>query len=279
MIRKIKTQTAQTRNLQETNPRTPRNRLIIRLESHTMKFHLCLIVLQVAVAGAFLMPLQQRLRTHLSATQESPGSEVERLLAKAAALRAEAEQAEHQVHSKETEKKKAHEEEVDKRIDFLFFDANNDVVAQLHKKRLSFDTLKEIVTRLHDREIKASGKEHVNLDVHQDRVDVNRVSGQVDEAELQKLDGLVEKLIEAVSVLDKELKSSKEKSGNVFVNHIEDEHFGGLDSSKRLEQYYHEIHRAHEEQFLKRQEEFVDAQTIKKDNKPPPKQKDHMMHP
>jgi hypothetical protein len=213
------------------------------------------------------------------ASSKEPNTEVERLLARAAALRAEAATAEHQVHTGEFEKKKHQNKETDRRIDHLFFDGEQSVVDKLKSKRLSMDTLKCIIYRLHEREVNASGKEHIDPNIQQDRTDYLRVCDQVDEAELEKLEGLVGRLIEAVGVLDAELKAQKEATGKVHVNHIEDEHWGGLDSAKRLEQYYHEIHREHEDQFQKRQEEFREAQRVKEGNKAPPKQKDNMMHP
>ena len=103
---------------------------------------------QAGITGAFMPAQQPRVlavgNTYLAATSSASSSssssgstEVERLLAKAAALRAEAAKAEHQVHSKEAEKKKQHDAETDARIDYLFSGGKKtkNVVQNLKNKR------------------------------------------------------------------------------------------------------------------------------------------------
>jgi hypothetical protein len=206
-------------------------------------------------------------------------TEVERLLRQAAELRAQAADAENQIHASLTEKMKKHEREMDSLIDYLFFSSSSgSLVDRLKSKRLSMDTLTGILDRLHKRELVASGIEYVDSSVKGDRTEFQRVVVEPDKAEMKRLEGLLDSLIDAVAVLDQEFMAQKEEKGELYVSHTEDQHFGGGNSAKRLRQHYDAVKREYEDQYQKRQQALHDAQTIKKGNKPPPKQKDINLH-
>lgn len=194
-------------------------------------------------------------------------SEAERLLRKAKELRAQAEAAEHQVHASLTKKRQDKNAATDQLVDQLFF-ANSGVLLadRLRQKRLSIDTLETIVDRLDEREVIAEGKEHVQAKIGQDQTNFERVVSR-DEAELQRLDGLIDKLIETVKVLDKDFLEEKQRKGETYVTHTEDQHWGGGKQAERLTNRIHEVRREREEQFQERMKEFNEAQRIKKGQK------------
>jgi hypothetical protein len=141
------------------------------------------------------------------------------------------------------------------------------------------DTLTDIIDRLHKRELVASGIEHVDSSVQEDRrIKFQRIVDKPDEAERKRLEGLLGQLIDAVAVLDQEFMAQKESKGELYVSHTEDQHWGGGNSAKRLRQHHDEVKREYDYQYQQRQKELHEAQTIKKGNKPPPKQKDINLH-
>jgi Skp family chaperone for outer membrane proteins len=239
------------------------------------------LLLHQQSTGAFAPPLQwsaaQKIQRSTTERFSSTAGEtdVERLLRQAAELRAQAAEDEHQLHSSLTQKIKKHDEDMDSLIGHLFFSApGGSLVDRLKSKRLSMDTLTDIIDRLHKRELVASGIEYVDSSEHEDRTEFRRVVVEPDDAEMQRLDGLLGNLIDAVAVLDKEFMAQKETKGELYVSHTEEQHFGGGNSAKRLRQHYDQVKREYEDQYQKRQQELHDAQKVKKGNKPPPKQKD-----
>lgn len=189
----------------------------------------------------------------VNVSRESVESEAERLLRKARELRAAAEQAQHEVKGELTQKKKSKDAQLDMIIDGLFFPSERDtsLVDRLRGKRCCMDTLENIIVRIDERETAAKG-----LDVK----DTDAVK------EAERLEGLVDQLLEACSVLDEEFRSQKNSKGEAFVAHAEEEHWGGGKSAERLEARIKEIRRERSEQFQKRQAEFREAQRIKDDD-------------
>lgn len=213
--------------------------------------------------------------TFLGSTQASSAeSEADRLLRKARELRELAAQAEHQIHVDLAEKRDQHNVKMDALIQSLFFDKTNDLVTCLKEKHLSIDTLEQIIDRLDEREVVAEGKEHVKLvDSESGGVEFQRFAER-NELELQQLEGKIEALVEAVSILDEEFRKAKESKGEVYASHTEDQHWGAGKMAERLTNRAHEIRREREEQFQQRLQEFYEAQRIKDDLPPPPKLKD-----
>lgn len=211
----------------------------------------------------------------LFSTASSEQSEAERLLQRARELRQSALDAEHQVHVSLAEKKAQEDEKTDNLIDLLFFSNDGStLVDRLHEKNLSIETLERLVDRLDEREVIAEGKEHVRLVYDKNgKATFERVC-QKDETELEKVKGKIDELIEAVAVLDDEIRRKKNAQGDNRFTHTEVQHWGSDKRAERLNNRAHEIRREREEQFQKRLAEFYEAQRIKKDRPPPPKVKD-----
>ena len=209
----------------------------------------------------------------LFVTAATGESEVERLLRKARELRAEAEQAKHQVHVDQAEKKAKKDSKTDDLVKSLFFAPNgakknskNVLVDTLREKQLCMDTLEAIVNRLDEREVIAEGREHVEFQMGSDgQAEFRRVS-QRDESELSMIEGCIDNLIDALKVLDDEFFQQKQSKGEVYVSHTEDVHWGGGKRAERLLNHVHEIRRVREEQWQERMEEFYEAQRIHKKN-------------
>lgn len=149
-------------------------------------------------------------------------TDAEQLLRKAAELRKQVQDEEHEVHSTLLQRKKTRDAATDAHIAQLFpGDSADDGVcalcARLRDKRLATDMLERIVERLHEREVAARGLEHVEPSMHHDQVSFKRVA-QPDEAELIKIQGLVDRLIEAAEVLDKEFIEQKSKCDGKIVS-------------------------------------------------------------
>jgi hypothetical protein len=101
-------------------------------------------------------------------------------------------------------------------------DENGGVCAlceRLREKRLALDMLVRIVERLHEREVAARGLEHVEPSIHHDNVTFKRVA-QADEVELRYVQGLVDQLIEAAEVLDREFINQKSECNGKIVSPI-----------------------------------------------------------
>ena len=148
-------------------------------------------------------------------------TEAERLLQKARELREAATTEEDELHSTMLQKKKARDDATDLIIDQLFPTEENDGVCalceRLRQKRLASDMLVVVVERLHEREMNARGLEHVEPSVQNDQVTFKRVA-EPNEAEQNKVQGLVDRLIEAAEVLDKEFIEEKSQCEGVIVS-------------------------------------------------------------
>jgi hypothetical protein len=192
-------------------------------------------------------------------------TEAERLLRRAARLRAEAEQAEKQVRGDLVKKKSDKDALTDRLIGQLFFaDGSSSLVDRLRTKRPGMATLEDIVERLDEREVIAQGGDHVEFRQVGDKTEFYRTASK-DEKELERLEGLIDQLIEAVSVLDREFLEQKQATGAKSVHHAEEEHWGGGKCAERLRDRISQIRRERSEQFQKRMEEFREAQRRKDD--------------
>jgi hypothetical protein len=157
-------------------------------------------------------------------------TEAERLLRKVKELRQQVKVGEDELHTTLITRKKTLDTATDTTIAYLFpiiaavdGDGNDDGVCalcdRLRQKRLASDVLVRIVERLHEREVAARGLEHVapSLD-RDDHVTFVRVS-QPNEVELGKIQGLVNRLIEAAEVLDREFIEQKSECNGVIVSY------------------------------------------------------------
>lgn len=203
-------------------------------------------------------------------------SDAEALLAKARALREQAEAEEHQLHSNLIEKKNSQNVATDNIIQKLFpiheinvnekeDDDNYDKVKRalanrIDTMKLSTNMLQNVVERLHEREIAARGLEHVEPTTHHDQVKFVRVASPQEE-ELVRVQGLIQRLIDAAEVLDEEyLKHEKDH------HHVVDEtHWSRGTLSKVLKEKAHFLGREHDEEFKKRLEEYYEAARKKED--------------
>ena len=198
------------------------------------------------------------------ATQEE--TEAERLLRKARELRAAAAQEEQKVHESLTKKKADRDAQTDKLIQELFF-SSTDLVDNLRKKRPGSKTLEAIVDRLDEREVAAKGLDHVKFKMVGEKTEFERVKeNPQDQAELERLDGKIDDLLQAVEILDKEFMANKKAKGESYVAHAEEEHWGGGKCAQHLTSRVKEIRRERSEQFQKRMEEFREAQRRKDDD-------------
>lgn len=227
----------------------------------------------VVVPSSHNSLLQRGVCTVVLASTASPNkeeTEAERLLRKARELRAEAERAEHEVHGDLVQKKATKDAQTDELIDQLFFKSDGGpLVDRLRSKRLGMGTYECIVDRLDEREVIAEGHDHVQVKMADDdsgKTEFHRRVSKKDEAELERLNGLIDQLIEAVAVLDQEFITAKKAKGQSYVAHAEEEHWGGGKCSEQLSNRIKEIRRERSEQFQKRMEEFREAQRPKDDD-------------
>ena len=143
-------------------------------------------------------------------------SEAEALLRRARELKAEAAEAEKQVHDSLLSKKVQRDAGTDKTIDHFFphdgADGDMDLaglVQRIKSKRPSSDLLLRVVDRLHERECAAQGLAHVEPSVHHDHTDFHLTKSEVDEQELKRVGGLIDRLIDAAKVFDEEWHKEK----------------------------------------------------------------------
>lgn len=199
--------------------------------------------------------------TYTTKLQAATETEAERLRRKARELLAEAKAAEDELHTTLVEKKKTRDEATDALISYLFPSNEGDGVCaladRLRKKRLAKDTLLQIVERLHEREVAARGLEHVEPSMHHEQVTFKRIA-QPNEEELKKLQGLVDRLIEAAEVLDKEFTDQKSACSGK-ITHADIMHWGGGKVAKTMKEKAKDLGREHDEQFKKRLESFYEA--------------------
>jgi len=167
-------------------------------------------------------------------------TEAERLLRKVKELRQQVKAGEDELHTTLIARKKTLDTATDSTIAYLFptivvddngalttsdgGNGNDDGVCalcdRLRQKRLASDVLVRIVERLNEREVAARGLEHVAPSLDRDDRVTNfvRVS-QPNEVELIKIQGLVDRLIEAAEVLDREFIDQKSECNGVIVSY------------------------------------------------------------
>jgi len=194
--------------------------------------------------------------------------DVEALLAKARQLKAEAAAAEDALHANRLDKVSNKNKELDGFIDKLFFaDADTTSVTgvanRLKEHHWSTDRIMQIVRRLHDREVAASGKGHVVV-ASNDRVQ------QSNPQELTKVTGLIDRLMEAAELIDEEYMSVKRQSKEQkYLSHVDLDHWTVGDLAGHLKRQVGELRREHDEQFQDRLESFYEAQRKEKKHAPP----------
>lgn len=243
-----------------------------------------------AVARSFAPPIltptataQSHSKLHATTAQ----SDAERLLQKARALREAAKTSEDELHSTLIQKKSTRDAATDSIIAHIFpvgvDDGTCALCDRLRQKHLASDMLVQVVERLNEREVAARGVEHVE---HHVDSTFKRVA-EPNEAELNKIQGLVTRLIEAAEVLDKEFVEQKSECNGVITHSgtccsflffpflkfskiihtllcfpfslTDMMHWGGGNTAGILTDKANELGREHDEQFQKRQESYYEA--------------------
>ena len=95
------------------------------------------------------------------------------------------------------------------------------------------------------------------------------VSGKVDQAELSRVEGLIQRLIDAVGIVDEQnVQQHFQTTGQqkLQLSHAETEHWKTGELTKILKRKASGLGREHEDQFLKRLKSFQDAARIKNDD-------------
>jgi len=198
--------------------------------------------------------------------QSTGETEIEKLLRMARELRAQAEESEKEVKVKNADKKANKEDRLGGLLNHLFYDGTKGddigtpgkninqppiVVERLKSKKPSVDTLEKFVDWMDDRRDQALGNEHVES---KGGGAFGNVRSKKDDAEAERLYHLTERLLEALEVIDSE-------------NNPDDGHLGGGRNSADLRQRLKQKRRVRDSQFLKRQNAFVEARTIKEGSK------------
>jgi len=206
-------------------------------------------------------------------------SEVERLLRKARELRQEAEAAEVGLHSDLIDKKCSHDQKIDAAIDQLFpssdLKAHNGeefyvqaVVERLREHKFSTDKLKDVVGRLHEREVAARGLQHVESKTLQAGHVFFEVVSSPDENKLHEVEGLVGTLVDAAKIIDEEYWKKKRVEGEKLKLHNSDKaHWTTGNLATILGEKVGFLGREHSEQFKKRMAEYYEAARKKDDPK------------
>ncbi|KAL3934860.1 MAG: hypothetical protein SGBAC_009509 [Bacillariaceae sp.] len=203
-------------------------------------------------------------------------SEAARLLRLARKLRQQAEEEEQQVHTKLYKKKRAEDEQLDQWIQNLSLSKaveqkkNTHVLKALQERKPCMDTLERIVDRLHEHHMIASGHERVEAK----DVEVQRIIHEKDDAKIEQIELQAEAFFEAIGAIDEDLFYQHHNSDESHKVLTESRHWGGDERAKQLRTRWQGLQREHEEQFLKRQASFFEAQRLKKENPAPPKVKD-----
>lgn len=211
----------------------------------------------------------------LLAAENNELSEAQRLLEKARQLKAEAEAEAQALHSTLLDQKQVKAKQLDKCIDALFPNNDYDVnalVARLKELKYSTDKLLEIITRLHEQEIKAKGIHQVEAFFQQEHSHTRfeRISSEINEAQVERVSNMINALIAAAKQIDEEYLQIKRTSKNPnYLTHVEIEHWTVGECAAILSGKIRELRREHEEQFQERLHSFYEAQR-KKDLPPPP---------
>ena len=198
-------------------------------------------------------------------------SDAEALLAKARALREQAEAEEHKLHTNLIEKKNCQDNAIDNIIQQLFPlnephvnepRAKYALAKRIDTLKLSSRVLENVIERLHEREIAARGLEHVEPSKHHDQVKFVRVAAP-EEEELGRVKGLIQRLIDAADVLDDQYLKNEKKEKH---HHVDSTHWSRGTLGKVLKEKAHFLGREHDEEFKRRLEEYYEAARKKKDH-------------
>jgi len=187
----------------------------------------------------------------------SPVSDAEELLRKARELRQQAEGDERTLQKSVIGKKETEGQNSDRIIEEIF-PANlpkgqagvSKVADILEQKRFSVTCLTKIVERLHEREIAAKGIAHVNAKFEK--------VADLNEQELQRLEGLIQLLIDAAQILDDKVLKNRDEKGTA-THHVDSAHWGSGNLSDVLTEKAHFLGREHDEQFKGRLEQYYEA--------------------
>lgn len=203
-------------------------------------------------------------RTLVAPLRATTETEPERLMRMARELREQVKANEDELHSVLIQKKQTLDAATDSVIAHLFPEVVGDddgvcaLCDRLRTKRLASDVLVRVVERLHEREVAARGLEHVEPSVHRDGGTTFKRVAETDEAEQGRLRGLVDRLIEAAEVLDREFIEQKSECNGV-ITHSDIMHWGGGDIAGIIKDKAKHLGREHDEQFQKRLESFYEA--------------------
>ncbi len=211
-----------------------------------------------------------------TALRMSALSDAQELLRKARALREQAEADEADLHATLISKKQQQDEDTDRTIEKLFplnLDKANDpegcnqkIASIIEKERFSVGQLEKVVERLHEREIAAKGLDHVEPSLHHTHVKFERVSAKVDQDELKRVEGMIDMLIDAASILDENTLKAEEKAlAEGKKHHVDASHWASGRLSSTLAEKAHFLGREYDEQFQNRLEEYY-AAARKKEN-------------
>lgn len=234
-----------------------------------------LLLLNFALSACFVesfAPLRvgtlANTKRNASSLSMSALSDAQALLAKARALREQADSDEHELHSTLIEKKKCQNSETDAVIEKLFplneADDSGPAAVQARANRiedlkLSTDMLKKVVERLHEREISARGLEHIESSQNEKQVKFVKVES-ANEEELERVQGLILKLIAAADKIDEKYLKDEQKHHNADTSHWSRGSLG-----KVLTEKHHFLSREHDDSFKKRTKEYYEAAKKKED--------------
>lgn len=194
-------------------------------------------------------------------------TEVEQLLRRARELKAEADTQEQALRESRLNKKFKTDGETDAIIDNLFPIGERISVVELSttlkENMWSTDKMLRIAGRLHEREVDAKGIEHVVSTIENDKTIYTRVE-KVDEEDLERVTGLIDRIIEAADMIDEEyLKAKRDNKDTAHRTHIERAHWTVGESAEFLKSKVKHMRREHEQQFKDRQNSFYEAQRKK----------------
>ena len=218
--------------------------------------------------------LARTLSSTSSSSSDKQETDAERLMRRARELKAEAEAEARALHETRLTQKELRDQQIDSCVDSLFPPDDDGTVGALveRMKRLQYSTdkLLEIVERLHEREVKAKGLHHVEaLFQHNTHTGFERVAEE-DREELDRVNGLIDRLIEAAKQVDEEYMELKGKTkGPNYLSHVDIEHWTVGECATILSTKIRELRREHEKQFQERLHSFYEAQR-KKDLPSPP---------
>lgn len=190
----------------------------------------------------------------------------EELLAKAHALRQEAEAEESSLHSTLLQNKSKRDQETDEVIKDLFSNRNvRQVASKIQERRLSSMMLERVVDRLNEREIAARGLDHVE---HGHSTGTFERVREKDDKELKMVEGLIQTLIQAAEVVDEIVlkeRAEKEKRGENVRHTVDFTHWSSGELGKHLREKAKFLGREHDEQWKKRMEDYYKAAKKKKE--------------